>query len=155
MDRIVRDAQKAALRNLPVLMEGESGTGKELFARAIHNSSRRRAGPFHVVNCGAIPAELVESEFFGHKKGAFTGASEDRIGAFDAADGGTLLLDEIGELPLAAQVTLLRALEEGEVKRVGDMAPHNVDVRIIAATNRSLLTEVQPRGGSGRICTIG
>jgi len=139
MDRIVRDAQKAALRNLPVLIEGESGTGKELFARAIHNSSPRNAGPFAVVNCGAIPSELVESEFFGHKKGAFTGATEDRIGAFDAADGGTLFLDEIGELPLAAQATLLRTLQEGEVKRVGDKSPHKVDVRIIAATNRSLL----------------
>ena len=142
MDRIVRDAQKAALRNLPVLIEGESGTGKELFARAIHNSSQRRDGPFQVVNCGAIPSELVESEFFGHKRGSFTGAAEDRIGAFDAADGGTLFLDEIGELPLAAQVKLLRALQEGEVKRVGDKSPHKVDVRIIAATNRSLLTEV-------------
>jgi DNA-binding NtrC family response regulator len=142
MDRIVRDAKKAALRNLPVLIEGESGTGKELFARAIHNSSQRRDGPIQVVNCGAIPSELVESEFFGHKKGSFTGATEDRVGAFDAADGGTLFLDEIGELPLAAQVTLLRVLQDGEVKRVGDKAPHKVDVRIIAATNRSLLKEV-------------
>lgn len=142
MDRIVRDAKKAALRNLPVLIEGESGTGKELFARAIHNSSPRSSAPFQVVNCGAIPSELVESEFFGHKKGAFTGATEDRIGAFDAADGGTLFLDEIGELPLAAQVTLLRTLQEGEVKRVGDKSPHKVDVRIIAATNRSLLNEI-------------
>lgn len=142
MDRIVRDAKKAALRNLPVLIEGESGTGKELFARAIHNSSPRSSAPFQVVNCGAIPSELVESEFFGHKRGAFTGATEDRIGAFDAADGGTLFLDEIGELPLTAQVTLLRALQEGEVKRVGDKSPHKVDVRIIAATNRSLLKEI-------------
>lgn len=142
MDRVVRDAKKAALRNLPVLIEGESGTGKELFARAIHNSSPRRGGPFQVVNCGAIPSELVESEFFGHKKGAFTGATEDRIGAFDAADGGTLFLDEIGELPLAAQVTLLRTLQEGEVKPVGGKSPHKVDVRVIAATNRILLNEI-------------
>ena len=141
MDRIVRDAQKAALRNLPVLIEGESGTGKELFARAIHNNSSRKNGPFQIVNCGAIPSELVESEFFGHKKGSFTGATEDRIGAFDAANGGTLFLDEIGELPLPAQVTLLRALQEGEVKPIGGKAPHKVDVRIIAATNRGLLTE--------------
>jgi transcriptional regulator with GAF, ATPase, and Fis domain len=142
MDRIVRDAKKAALRNLPVLIEGETGTGKELFARAIHNNSPRKQNPFQVVNCGAIPSELVEAEFFGHKKGAFTGATENRDGAFDIADGGTIFLDEIGELPLAAQVTLLRTLQEGEAKRIGDKKPHKVDVRIIAATNRGLLKEV-------------
>jgi transcriptional regulator with GAF, ATPase, and Fis domain len=140
--RIVRDAKKAALRNLPVLIEGESGTGKELFARAIHSNSPRSTLPFIVVNCGAIPSGLVESEFFGHKKGAFTGAESDRVGAFVAADGGTLFLDEIGELPLPAQVTLLRALQEGEVKRVGDEKTRQVDVRVIAATNRGLISEV-------------
>jgi transcriptional regulator with GAF, ATPase, and Fis domain len=142
IERVVRDAKKAALRNLPVLIEGESGTGKELFARAIHNNSPRLGSPFIVVNCGAIPSGLVESEFFGHKKGTFTGADSDRIGAFDAADGGTLFLDEVGELPLPAQVTILRALQEGEVKRVGDKRPHKVDVRVIAATNRGLIAEV-------------
>lgn len=142
VERVVRDAKKAALRNLPVLIEGASGTGKELFARAIHNNSPRAGSSFIVVNCGAIPSELVESEFFGHKKGTFTGADSDRVGAFDAADGGTLFLDEVGELPLPAQVTLLRALQEGEVKRVGDKKPHKVDVRVIAATNRGLIAEV-------------
>ena len=142
MDHRVRDAKKAALRNLPVLIEGETGTGKELFARAIHNSSLRGTEPFHVVNCGAIPAELVESEFFGHTKGSFTGALKDRKGAFEAANGGTLFLDEIGELPLAAQVKLLRALQEGEITPVGGDKSHKVDVRIIAATNRNLMAEV-------------
>lgn len=142
MDHRVRDAKKAALRNLPVLIEGETGTGKELFARAIHNSSLRGTEPFHVVNCGAIPAELVESEFFGHTKGSFTGALKDRKGAFEAANGGTLFLDEIGELPLAAQVKLLRALQEGEITPVGGDKSHKVDVRIIAATHRNLMAEV-------------
>jgi transcriptional regulator with GAF, ATPase, and Fis domain len=142
MDRIVRDAKKAALRNLPVLIEGESGTGKELFARAIHNTSPRSKSEFVVVNCGAIPRELVESEFFGHIKGAFSGAVSSQIGAFDVANGGTLFLDEIGELPLSGQVSLLRALQEGEVKPVGSTKPHIVDVRIIAATNRGLMSEI-------------
>ncbi len=142
MERRVRDAKKAALRNLPVLIEGETGTGKELFARAIHNSSPRRSATFHVVNCGAIPSELVESEFFGHTKGAFTGALKERKGAFEAANGGTLFLDEIGELPLAAQVKLLRALQEGEITPVGGDKSRKVDVRIIAATNRNLMSEV-------------
>ena len=142
MARVVTDAQRAARRNLPILIEGESGTGKELLARAIHNASPRASGPFVVVNCGAIPAELVESEFFGHRRGAFTGAVTDRIGAFEDADGGTLFLDEIGELPLPAQVTLLRALQEGEIKRIGDTRTRAVDVRIMAATNRGLIAEV-------------
>ena len=146
MDRIVRDAKKAALRNLPVLIEGESGTGKELFARAIHNSSPRSSAPFQVVNCGAIPSELVESEFFGHKRGAFTGATEDRIGAFDAADGGTLFLDEIGELPLALQAKLLRTLQEGTLVRLGGTREIRIDVRLVAATNRDLAREVQAGG---------
>jgi transcriptional regulator with PAS, ATPase and Fis domain len=141
MDRVITDATKFALRNLPILIEGETGTGKELLARAIHNNSPRAEKPFIVVNCGAIPAELVESTFFGHKKGSFTGAFSDQFGAFDDADEGTLFLDEVGELPLPAQVTLLRALQEGEVKPIGGKA-HNVDVRIIAATNRGLISEV-------------
>ena len=117
-----------------MLIEGESGTGKELLARAIHNDSPRADKPFEVVNCGAIPAELVESQFFGHTKGAFTGAVADSIGAFKSADGGTIFLDEIGELPLPAQVALLRPLQEGENRRVGDNKTEQVDVRVIAAT---------------------
>ena len=116
MERLVARAKKAAPRSVPVLIEGESGTGKELLARAIHQASTRSAKPFQVVNCGAIPSDLVESELFGHVKGSFTGATSDRVGHFEAAHGGTLFLDEIGELPLAAQVKLLRALQEGEIQ---------------------------------------
>lgn len=142
MERAVAKARLAAVRSVPVLIEGESGTGKELLARAIHRSSPRAEKSFVAVNCGAIPAELVESEFFGHKKGAFTGAATDRKGYFEAASGGTLFLDEIGELPLSAQVKILRVLQEGEVTKVGDSQPIPVDVRIVAATNRSLIEEV-------------
>jgi DNA-binding NtrC family response regulator len=141
MQHVVARAKKAALRSIPVLIEGESGTGKELLARAIKNASPRRDGPFRVVNCGAIPAELVESEIFGHMKGSFTGAIKDHVGYFEAADGGTLFLDEVGELPLAAQVKLLRVLQEGTVTRVGATEAKAVDVRVIAATNRSLISE--------------
>lgn len=143
MQRLVGRAEKAAPRSVPILIEGESGTGKELLARAIHQASTRSAKPFQVVNCGAIPAELVESELFGHVKGSFTGATKDHVGHFEAADGGTLFLDEIGELPLPAQVKLLRAIQEGEVRRVGDSKLMRVDVRIIAATNRDLIEEVK------------
>jgi transcriptional regulator with PAS, ATPase and Fis domain len=146
MDGVITNAKKAAQRNLPVLIEGESGTGKELLARAIHNISPRSDKPFIVVNCGAIPSGLVESEFFGHKKGAFTGANSDQIGAFETANGGTLFLDEIGELPLPAQVSLLRSLQENEIKRVGEAKVRPVDVRIIAATNRTLISEVAEGG---------
>lgn len=142
MERIVAKARLAAARSVPVLIEGESGTGKELLARAIHRTSPRTGKPFVAVNCGAIPAELVESEFFGHKKGAFTGAATDRKGYFEAATAGTLFLDEIGELPLSAQVKILRVLQEGEVTLVGDSQPIPVNVRIVAATNRSLIEEV-------------
>lgn len=142
MERAVAKARLTAGRSVPVLIEGESGTGKELLARAIHRSSPRAENPFVAVNCGAIPTELVESEFFGHRKGAFTGAANDRKGYFEAATGGTLFLDEIGELPLSAQVKILRVLQEGEVTRVGDSQPILVDVRIVAATNRSLIEEV-------------
>ena len=145
MQRLIAKARLAAPRDVPVLIEGESGTGKELFARAIHCSSLRNDRPFVAVNCGAIPSELVESEFFGHKKGAFTGAATDRTGYFEAADGGTLFLDEIGELPLSAQVKILRVLQEREVMRLGDARPVKVDVRIVAATNRSLVQEVAAR----------
>jgi len=142
MQRLVSQAKKIALSSSYVLVEGESGTGKELLATAIHNNSLRSEKPLVVVNCGAIPSELIESEFFGHKKGAFTGAEFTRKGAFDEADGGTLFLDEVGDLPLNAQVKLLRALQEGEIKPVGETKTHSVDVRIIAATNKNLVTEV-------------
>jgi DNA-binding NtrC family response regulator len=142
MQRLVSLAKKAAPRSVPILIEGESGTGKELLARAIHQASTRSSKAFQVVNCGAIPSELVESELFGHVKGSFTGATKDHIGHFEAAHGGTLFLDEIGELPLPAQVKLLRAVQEGEVRRVGDSNLKRVDVRIIAATNRDLAAEV-------------
>jgi DNA-binding NtrC family response regulator len=141
MHKVVAQAQRIAPRDVTVLIEGESGTGKELFARAIHGASQRSSGPFVAVNCGAIPGELVESALFGHKKGAFSGAAQDAQGFFHAADKGTLFLDELGELPLAAQVKLLRALQERTVTRVGDIKPQPVDVRIIAATNRNLLQE--------------
>jgi DNA-binding NtrC family response regulator len=143
MAGVLRTAQKAAASSIPVLIEGESGVGKELFARAIHGSSERKAKPFVAVNCGAIPDNLVESILFGHEKGAFTGATERHMGKFVEASGGTLFLDEVGELPLAAQVKLLRALQEGMVEAVGGRKPVKVDVRIISATNRRLLDLVK------------
>ncbi len=126
-----------------MLVEGESGVGKELIARAVHGSSERRAKPFVAVNCGAMPENLVESILFGHEKGAFTGATEKHAGKFVEADGGTLFLDEVGELPPAAQVKLLRALQEGEVEPVGSRKAVKVDVRIISATNRDLIADVK------------
>ena len=143
MAGVLRTAQKAAASTIPVLIEGESGVGKELFARAIHGSGERKSKPFVAVNCGAIPDNLVESILFGHEKGAFTGATERHIGKFVEASGGTLFLDEVGELPLAAQVKLLRALQEGTVEAVGGRKPVKVDVRIISATNRKLLDLVK------------
>ncbi|NOY25156.1 MAG: AAA domain-containing protein, partial [Oligoflexia bacterium] len=142
MRRAVTRARKVALRSVPVLIEGESGTGKELFARAIHQASPRKSGPFIAVNCGAISPELVESELFGHEKGAFTGANKQRKGYFEAAHGGTLFLDEIGDLPAPAQVKLLRVLQEREIVRVGATSPVQVDVRIIAATHRTITDEI-------------
>jgi DNA-binding NtrC family response regulator len=139
MTSVMRTAEKAAASSIPVLIEGESGVGKELIARAIHGSSERSAKPFVAVNCGAIPDNLVESILFGHEKGAFTGATERHTGKFVEASGGTLFLDEVSELPLTAQVKLLRALQEGEVEAVGGRKPIKVDVRIISATNRNLL----------------
>jgi DNA-binding NtrC family response regulator len=126
-----------------VLVCGESGTGKELIVRAIHQASKRKAGPFVVVNCGAIPSSLIESEFFGHEAGAFTGATGRRKGKFEEADGGTLFLDEIGELTIEAQVKLLRVIEEGILCRVGGNEPITVDVRVMAATNRDLAAMVK------------
>jgi DNA-binding NtrC family response regulator len=143
MDSVLAAGRKAAGSSIPVLIEGESGVGKELIARAIHGSSERRSKPFITVNCGAIPDNLVESILFGHEKGAFTGATERHTGKFVEASGGTLFLDEVSELPLAAQVKLLRALQEGEVEAVGGRKPVKVDVRIISATNRTLLDHVK------------
>jgi DNA-binding NtrC family response regulator len=143
MTGVLRTAQKAATSSIPVLIEGESGVGKELFARAIHGSGERKSKPFVAVNCGAIPDNLVESILFGHEKGAFTGATDRHMGKFVEAHGGTLFLDEVGELPLAAQVKLLRALQEGTVEAVGGRKPVKVDVRIISATNRKLLDLVK------------
>src|SRR3984893_4325251 len=148
MAGVLRTAQKAPSSTIPVLIEGESGVGKELFARAIHGSSERKAKPFVAVNCGAIPDNLVESILFGHEKGAFTGATERHTGKFVEASGGTLFLDEVSELPLAAQVKLLRALQEGAVEAVGGRKPVKVDVRIISATHRKLLDRV--KGGQFR-----
>lgn len=142
MKRVIAQAGRVAIRSIPVLIEGESGTGKELLARAIHRASPRYGKPLVPVNCGAIPFELVESEFFGHKRGAFTGAVADRKGYFEQANLGTLFLDEIGELPLQIQVKLLRALQEGEVTPVGSNEARSIDVRVIAATNRTLIEEV-------------
>jgi DNA-binding NtrC family response regulator len=143
MTAVLRTAQKAAASSIPVLIEGESGVGKELFARAVHGSSERKAKPFVAVNCGAIPDNLVESILFGHEKGAFTGATDRHTGKFVEASGGTLFLDEVSELPLTAQVKLLRALQEGAVEAVGGRKPVKVDVRIISATNRKLLDRVK------------
>src|SRR5262249_27385343 len=140
---ILRTAEKAAASMIPVLIEGESGVGKELIARAIHGTGERRAKPFVAVNCGAIPENLVESALFGHERGAFTGAAERHAGKFVEASGGTLFLDEIAELPLPAQVKLLRAIQEGEVDPVGAKKAVKVDVRIVSATNRDLIADVK------------
>src|ERR1700738_426234 len=148
MDGVLRTARKAATSTIPVLIEGESGVGKEMVARAIHGTGERSAKPFVAVNCGAIPDNLLESILFGHEKGAFTGATERHTGKFVEASGGTLFLDEVSELPLSAQVKLLRALQEGAVEAVGGRKPVKVDVRIISATNRKLLDRV--KGGQFR-----
>jgi transcriptional regulator with GAF, ATPase, and Fis domain len=143
MLEVFRKLQKVATTDISVLITGETGTGKELIAREIHRRSNRVNGPFIVINCGAIPENLIESELFGHVKGAFTGAIASRPGKFQAANGGTLFLDEIGELPLNLQVKLLRALQERVVFRVGDSKPEKVDIRIVAATNRVLEEEIR------------
>ncbi len=140
---LLQDIRKVATSDVPVLIEGETGCGKELVSRGVHDQSARRGRPFVVVNCGAISAELIESELFGHEKGAFTGATSQRKGAFEIADSGTIFLDEIGELPLSLQPKLLRILEQKEIKRVGGNETILTDVRILAATNRNLREEIK------------
>lgn len=141
--RVLDQAARVAQRDATVLILGETGTGKELVARAIHQSSRRSSGPFIAINCGAIPGDLVESELFGYMRGAFTGASTNKSGRIESADGGTLFLDEIGELPLEAQVKLLRVLQEGELTKLGASTSTKVDVRVIAATHRNLTAMIE------------
>jgi transcriptional regulator with GAF, ATPase, and Fis domain len=142
MKEVFRLIDRVAPTDKPVLIQGESGTGKELVARALQQRSHRAGRPFVTINCAALPEQLVESELFGHRKGAFTGATEDRAGLFEVADGGTLFIDEIGELPGSLQPKLLRALEDGSIRRVGSHRERRVDVRLIAATNRNLSEEV-------------
>jgi len=143
MTSLKRLIAAVARSNATVLISGESGTGKELIAHALHESSERAGGRFVAINCGAIPRDLIESELFGHRKGAFTGAAADRIGRFEQAHGGTIFLDEIGDLPLDMQVKLLRVLQERVVDPIGSMHPTKIDVRVIAATHRDLELEVQ------------
>ena len=145
MRQLVSVALRVADVDSIVLIIGESGVGKERLARYIHNASPRAAGPFIPVNCGALPDALFESELFGHARGAFTGALHDRPGLFEAAQGGTLLLDEVGDVPLPMQVKLLRVLQEHQIRRVGENRERRVDTRIIAATNRNLAEEVAQR----------
>ncbi len=143
MQEVYKRVRKVATTDISVLITGETGTGKELIARQVHTESRRADGPFVVINCGAIPENLLESELFGHVRGAFTGAERTRDGRFQVADGGTLFLDEIGEMPLALQVKLLRAIQEKVVTKVGDTESEAVDIRIVAATHRDLAAEVK------------
>src|SRR6266536_4925684 len=140
--RAVAETQRVAQTEATVLLLGESGTGKELFARAVHHLSGRRDKPFVAINCAAIPETLIENELFGHERGAFTGAGDRRLGKFELASGGTVFLDEIGELPLAVQGKLLRAIEEKSIDRIGGKASIPVDVRIVAATNKDLRAAV-------------
>jgi two-component system response regulator HupR/HoxA len=143
MNRVCDLVRRAAPFDVSVLLGGESGTGKELCARALHYNSLRRNGPFVAENCGAVPDDLLESELFGHKRGAFTGATDDRVGMFELADGGTVFLDEIGDITPAFQVKLLRVLQEGEIRPLGSNRRRRVDVRVVAATNRDLEAEVR------------
>jgi two-component system nitrogen regulation response regulator NtrX len=145
MSALREHVERVALSGASVLLTGENGTGKEVVARAIHLSSPRAAAPFVTVNCAAIPAELIESELFGHEKGSFTGAERQRIGHFESAHGGTLFLDEVGDMPLAAQAKVLRALETREVTRVGGTTPIQVDIRVIAATNADLMAAIEQK----------
>ncbi|HEY5132307.1 MAG TPA: sigma 54-interacting transcriptional regulator [Candidatus Krumholzibacteriaceae bacterium] len=143
MQEIFITIQKIAPLTTTILIQGETGTGKELIARAIHFNGTRKSAPLVAINCGAMPKDLLESELFGHKKGAFTGAVSDKAGMFETASGGTIFLDEIGEMPLELQVKLLRVLQEGEIRRIGENVDRRVDVRVIAATNRDLNEDVK------------
>jgi transcriptional regulator with PAS, ATPase and Fis domain len=143
MHRVIDVARRVAQVDSTVLLTGESGVGKERIARFIHDESSRAGGPFVAINCGAVPENLLESELFGHVRGSFTGATQDRIGLFEAANSGTLLLDEIGEVPPPMQVKLLRALQEREIRRVGENRSRAVSARVIAATNRDLVKEIR------------
>ena len=155
MLEVYKQVARAAATNVPVLITGETGTGKELVARALHQRSPRAATPFVAVNCGAIAESLMESELFGHAQGRFTGASGARRGLFEEASGGTLFLDEIGDVGPKIQAKLLRALQEGEIRRVGESTPVQVDVRVVAATNKDLKALVTRRAGSARTCSTG
>ncbi len=143
LEGVARQIDLVAPTDAAVLILGESGTGKELVAREIHRRSRRADRPLIKVNCAAVPRELYESEFFGHVKGAFTGALRDRVGRFELAEGGTLFLDEVGEIPLELQAKLLRVLQEGELERVGEERTRRVNVRLVTATNRDLRGEAE------------
>ncbi len=145
LEAVLEQVERVAPSDSTVLIQGETGTGKELIARAIHNISSRCGRPFLKLNCAAIPLDLLESELFGHERGAFTGAIAQRIGRFELADKGTLFLDEVGDIPLALQPKLLRVLQEQEFERLGSTRTHQVDVRLVAATNRDL-TEMVKRG---------
>ncbi|MCK4350344.1 MAG: sigma 54-interacting transcriptional regulator, partial [Candidatus Krumholzibacteria bacterium] len=145
MQEIFSTIRMVAPLDTTILIHGETGTGKELIARALHHNGPRKNKKLVTINCGAMPQELLESELFGHKRGAFTGASSDKAGLFETANGGTIFLDEIGDMPQPLQVKLLRALQEGEIRRVGENTPHKVDVRVIAATNRDLEVMIRDR----------
>ncbi|MCP4719904.1 MAG: sigma-54-dependent Fis family transcriptional regulator, partial [Desulfobacteraceae bacterium] len=144
--KVLDTARKVAKSDSSVLITGESGTGKELIARAIHRNSARRNGPMVIINCGAIPSELLESELFGHEKGAFTGAHRSRIGRFEIANNGTIFLDEIGDMSPDLQVKLLRAIQEREFERVGGTQTITVDIRVISATNKDLAGAIKKGG---------
>jgi transcriptional regulator with GAF, ATPase, and Fis domain len=152
LQRVLSHVSKVAPTDSSVLITGETGTGKELIARAIHRRSHRSAGAFVSVNCAAIPRDLIASELFGHEKGAYTGATQRRLGRFELADGGTIFLDEVGELPAETQIALLRVLQEYEFERVGGSRPIRADVRVIAATNRDLQAAPSALGRSAPIC---
>lgn len=143
MARVLDVARRVAQVDSTVLLTGESGVGKERVARFIHHESARTGGPFVAINCGAVPENLLESELFGHTRGSFTGATQDRVGLFEAANGGTLLLDEIGEVPAPMQVKLLRVLQERQIRRVGENKTRALNVRVLAATNRNLVDEIR------------